>query len=234
MAVTASINDSLDNSTVGELASSATKKQQNSNDIKDNFLNLLVAQLKNQDPTNPMQNNELTTQLAQISTVEGIEKLNSSLGAVVGQMQGNQAMQSSQLIGRKVMIPGDKVLAGSNAEQGISISTFGFELTRPAEHYTVTIKDKSGAVVRVIESKEKEVAQAGVHKILWDGKNADGMDVENGAYSFTVSASYRNQALVTQPLVSAEVNGVTRGEDGTKLDLGLAGSVTMDKVRQIL
>ncbi|PHM70246.1 flagellar hook assembly protein FlgD [Xenorhabdus stockiae] len=230
MAVTASINDSLDNSTIGELASSP-KKKQDSNDIKDNFLNLLVAQLKNQDPTNPMQNNELTTQLAQISTVEGIEKLNKSLGAVVSQMEGNQAMQTTQLIGRKVMIPGDKILTGPSEDKGISVSTFGFELARPAEHVKVTIRNKSGVVVREIESKS---VQNGIHKVNWDGKDADGKEVENSAYSFTVSASYRDQALVTLPLVSAEVNGVTRGEDGTKLDLGLAGTVTMDKVRQIL
>ncbi|WP_340607650.1 flagellar hook assembly protein FlgD [Xenorhabdus bharatensis] len=230
MAVTASINDSLDNSTIGELASSP-KKKQDSNDIKDNFLNLLVAQLKNQDPTNPMQNNELTTQLAQISTVEGIEKLNKSLGAVIGQMEGNQAMQTTQLIGRKVMIPGDKILTGSSEDKGISVSTFGFELARPAEHVKVTIRNKNGVVVREIEFKS---VQNGIHKVNWDGKDADGKEVENNAYSFTVSASYRDQALVTLPLVAAEVNGVTRGEDGTKLDLGLAGTVTMDKVRQIL
>ncbi|PHM58982.1 flagellar hook assembly protein FlgD [Xenorhabdus sp. KK7.4] len=230
MAVTASINDSLDNSTIGELASSP-KKKQDSNDIKDNFLNLLVAQLKNQDPTNPMQNNELTTQLAQISTVEGIEKLNKSLGAVVSQMEGNQAMQTTQLIGRGVMVPGNKILVGSSEEKGISTSPIGLELTRPADNVKITIRDKDGAVVRELDIGKFE---AGVHSFAWNGQNADGKEVVNGAYSFTVSASYRDQALVALPLTYAVVNGVMRGEDGTKLDLGLAGTVTMDKVRQIL
>ncbi|MCE1839743.1 flagellar hook assembly protein FlgD, partial [Enterobacter hormaechei] len=116
MAVTSSINDSLDNSTVGELASLTKAKPQSSDDIKDNFLNLLVAQLKNQDPTNPMQNNELTTQLAQISTVQGVEKLNKTLGAVVGQMENTQSMQTTLLINRGVMVPGDKILVGSSEE----------------------------------------------------------------------------------------------------------------------
>ncbi|MDX7988684.1 flagellar hook assembly protein FlgD [Xenorhabdus sp. 12] len=231
MAVTASINDSLDNTTVGELASGAKTKPQSSDDIKDNFLNLLVAQLKNQDPTNPMQNNELTTQLAQISTVQGVEKLNKTLGAVVGQMDNNQAMQTTLLINRGVMVPGDKILVGSSEDKGISTTPFGFELTRPADDVKITIKDKSGAVVRELDIGKFE---AGVQSFVWDGKDADGKDVENGAYSFTVSASYQNQALVTLPLTYAVVNGVTRGEDGTKLDLGLAGTVTMDKVRQIL
>ncbi|PHM29345.1 flagellar hook assembly protein FlgD [Xenorhabdus budapestensis] len=229
MAVTASINDSLDNSTVGELASITKTQPQKSGDIKDNFLNLLVTQLKNQDPTNPMQNNELTAQLAQISTVEGIEKLNKSLGAIVGQMEGNQTMQTTMLIGRKVMIPGDKILVGSNEKK--EISTFGFELNRPADSVKVTIKDKSGAVVRELDIGK---LNTGVHNLVWDGKDADGKEVADGAYSFTVSASYQDQALVTLPLTQGVVNGVTRGEDGTKLDLGLAGTVTMDKVRQIL
>ncbi|PHM40318.1 basal-body rod modification protein FlgD [Xenorhabdus mauleonii] len=231
MGVTASINDVLDNTTVGELASPTKSKPQSSDDIKDNFLNLLVAQLKNQDPTNPMQNNELTTQLAQISTVQGVEKLNKTLGAVVGQMDNNQAMQTTLLINRGVMVPGDKILVGSNEEKVISTTPFGFELTRPADDVKITIKDKSGAVVRELDIGKFE---AGVQSFVWDGKDADGKDVENGAYSFTVSASYQNQALVTLPLNYAVVNGVTRGEDGTKLDLGLAGTVTMDKVRQIL
>ncbi|MDX7990272.1 flagellar hook assembly protein FlgD [Xenorhabdus littoralis] len=231
MGITTSINDSLDNTTVGELASAAKKNPQSSGEIKDNFLNLLIAQLKNQDPTNPMQNNEMATQFAQISTVEGIEKLNKTLGAVVGQMDNNQAMQTTLLINRGVMIPGDKILVGSSKEKDISITPLGFELTRPADEVKVTIKDKSGAVVR-----EADIGNfsAGVHSFKWDGKDADGKEVADGAYNFTVAASYQKQAVVTQSLTYAEVNGVTRGEDGTKLDLGLAGMVTMDKVRQIL
>ncbi|AOM39499.1 flagellar hook assembly protein FlgD [Xenorhabdus hominickii] len=231
MAVTTSINDSLDNSTVGELAAVTQQQSQNSGDIKDNFLNLLVAQLKNQDPTNPMQNNELTTQLAQISTVQGVEKLNKTLGAVVGQMEGNQAMQTTLLIGRGVLTQGNKILVGSNEEDGISATPFGLELTRPADSVKVTITDKNGAVVQELDFGK---LNAGVHSFIWDGKGADGKDVANSAYSFTVSASYQDQALVTLPLTYAVVHGVTRGEDGTKLDLGLAGTVTMDKVRQIL
>ncbi|OTA21106.1 basal-body rod modification protein FlgD [Xenorhabdus beddingii] len=231
MAVTTSINESLDNTTVGELASVAKTKPQSSGDIKDNFLNILVTQLKHQDPTNPMQNNELTSQIAQISTVEGIEKLNKTLGTIVGQMDNNQAMQTTLLINRGVMVPGDRILVGSSEEEGISTTPLGLELTRPADNVKLTIKDKNGAVVRELDIGK---LNAGVHSFEWNGKDADGKEVVNGAYSFTVSASYQDQALVALPLNYAVVNGVTRSEDGTKLDLGLAGTVTMDKVRQIL
>ncbi|MEQ1964837.1 flagellar hook assembly protein FlgD [Xenorhabdus khoisanae] len=230
MGITSSINESLDNSTVGELASKTQIKQQSSGDIKDNFLKILVAQLENQDPTEPMKNSELTSQIAQISTVHGIEELNKTLGTVVGQMGNNQAMQTTMLINRGVMVPGDKILVGYS-EKDISTSRIGFELTRPADNVKITIKDKNGAVVRELDFGN---CNAGVHNYKWDGKDADGKEVEIGAYSFTVSASYQDQALVTHPLNYAVVNGVMRGEDGTKLDLGLAGTVTMDQVRQIL
>ncbi|MBC8950399.1 MULTISPECIES: flagellar hook assembly protein FlgD [Xenorhabdus] len=239
MGITTSINESLDNSTVGELAKLTNQKPQNSGDIKDSFLNILVAQLKNQDPTNPMQNSEVTSQIAQISTVEGIEKLNKTLGSIVGQMDSNHAMQTVALIGRSVMVPGNEILVGFNGEKNIDAAPLGYELNRPADIVKVTIKDKSGAVVREMEFKKldpnsSEYLSAGVHSFLWDGKDAEGNMLEGKAYNFTVSASQQDQALMIHPLREAKVNGVVRQENSTKLDLGLAGTVNMDQVRQIL
>ncbi|MBC8953478.1 flagellar hook assembly protein FlgD [Xenorhabdus sp. PB62.4] len=232
MAITASINDSLDNTTVGEPASEIKTKSQNSDDIKGSFLKLLIAQLKNQDPTNPIPNSEVTSQIAQISTVEGIETLNKTLGSIVGQMGNNQAMQTTLLIGREVMIPGDKILVGSSEEKGISITRFGLELSQPADSVKVKITEKSGAMVQELNLGQ---LGAGVHTLEWDGKDADGKEVESGAYNFTVSASNKDGQLMATSLTYAEVQGVIRDKDGTKLDLGLAAdTVTMDKVRQIL
>jgi hypothetical protein len=81
----------------------------NASDLQSSFLTLLVAQLKNQDPTNPMQNNELTTQLAQISTVSGIEKLNTTLVPSPA-INSSQSLQAANLIGHGVMIPGPRFL----------------------------------------------------------------------------------------------------------------------------
>ncbi|PHM73765.1 flagellar hook assembly protein FlgD [Xenorhabdus kozodoii] len=245
MGITASINESLDSSTVGELSKLNSQKPQSSRDIKDNFLNVLVAQLKNQDPTNPMQNSELTSQIAQISAVEGIEKLNKTLGSIVGQMDSNhasnQAMQTVALIGRGVMIPGNDLLVGVNEKEGISVAPIGFELNRPADIVKVTIKGKNGTVVKEIEFNKtdpnlsNEYLNAGVHSFKWDGKDAGGNVVEAGAYEFTVSASQQDQVLMVDSLKYAEVYGVMRQENSTKLDLGLkGGTVNMDEVRQIL
>ncbi|MGO3809293.1 MAG: flagellar hook assembly protein FlgD [Proteus vulgaris] len=78
--------------------------------MKGNFLTLLITQMKNQDPTNPMQNNELTSQLAQISTVEGIETLNKTVNNIVGQIDQSQALKASSLVGRGVMVSGNKIV----------------------------------------------------------------------------------------------------------------------------
>jgi flagellar basal-body rod modification protein FlgD len=113
----------------------------NASDLQSSFLTLLVAQLKNQDPTNPMQNNELTTQLAQISTVSGIEKLNTTLGSVSGQINSSQSLQAASLIGHGVMIPGTTILAGTSTTEGNTTTTttpFGVELQQ-ADKVTATI-----------------------------------------------------------------------------------------------
>ncbi|QBY42940.1 flagellar hook capping FlgD N-terminal domain-containing protein [Arsenophonus nasoniae] len=109
MGVVNSINESLDNSRVGAPASQQNIKKKGSDDIQNNFLTLLLTQMKNQDPTNPMQNNELTTQLAQISTVQGVEKLNETVSGLTGQLHASQALNATKLVGQGVMIAGNKI-----------------------------------------------------------------------------------------------------------------------------
>lgn len=105
MSVAVTMNDPS-NAGVKAATGNSSLTGSNAADLQSSFLTLLVAQLKNQDPTNPLQNNELTTQLAQISTVSGIEKLNTTLGSISGQIDNSQSLQASTLIGHGVMIPG--------------------------------------------------------------------------------------------------------------------------------
>jgi len=121
MSVTSSINESYSSSSASSATSSTSLTGSNASDLQSSFLTLLVAQLKNQDPTNPMQNNELTTQLAQISTVSGIEKLNTTLGSISGQIDNSQSLAASALIGHGVMIPGSTILTGKD-----TTTPFGF------------------------------------------------------------------------------------------------------------
>ncbi|MGK3597793.1 flagellar hook assembly protein FlgD [Escherichia coli] len=213
--------------------SSSSLTGSNAADLQSSFLTLLVAQLKNQDPTNPMENNELTSQLAQISTVSGIEKLNTTLGSISGQIDNSQSLQASNLIGHGVMIPGTTILAGTGSEEGAVTTTtpFGVELQQAADKVTATITDKNGAVVRTIDIGE---LTAGVHSFTWDGTLTDGSTAPNGSYNVAISASNGGTQLVAQPLQFALVQGVIRGNNGNTLDLGTYGTTTLGEVRQII
>jgi len=233
MSIAVNMNDTS-SSGVSGTSSSSSLTGSSANDLQSSFLTLLVAQLKNQDPTNPMQNNELTTQLAQISTVSGIEKLNTTLGSVSGQIDNSQSLQAANLIGHGVMIPGTTVLAGSTTTDGsttTSTTPFGVELQQAADKVTATITDSTGAVVRTIDIGE---LSSGVHTFTWDGSMTDGTTAPNGSYKVAISASNGSTQLVAQPLQFGLVQGVIKSSDGNKLDLGTSGTTTLDEVRQII
>ncbi|MBF1995163.1 flagellar hook assembly protein FlgD [Serratia symbiotica] len=227
MAIAATTNEPLDNTIIG---GNSNSRGTNSQDLSNSFLTLLVAQLKNQDPTNPMKNNELTSQLAQINTVQGIEKLNTTLGSISGQINSNQSLQASALIGHGVMVPGSNILAGSK-DGKISTTPFGVELERAADQVTATITNASGQVVRTVQIG---ALTAGVHSFTWDGSLDDGTTAPDGAYKVAINAKGNGEQLVARSLHFGMVNGVIRNASGTKLDLGLAGSATLEEIRQIL
>ena len=234
MSIAASINDISRNTASTPSSALNGTSASSSSDLQSSFLTLLVAQLKNQDPTNPLQNNELTSQLAQISTLSGIEKLNTTLGSISGQINSGQSLQAGSLIGHGVMIPGSDILAGSAGEgddKVVNTTPFGLELMQPADKVSVTITDGSGKIVKTIDLGEQS---AGVHSYSWDGKLDDGTTAPDGAYHFTLSAAQGSTQLVIQPLQFALVQGVTLGSDGNKLDLGTKGTATLDQVRQII
>lgn len=230
MAIAPTISGTQDNSVQSTNNKNGANNSDTSDALNKSFLTLLVAQLKNQDPTNPMKNNELTSQLAQINTVSGIEKLNTTLGALSGQLNGSQSIQASSLIGHGVMVPGKEILVGSE-EGKVSTTPFGIELERAADKVTATISDAAGNVVRTIELGK---LSAGVHSFTWDGTLADSTNVPDGAYTVAITAKNGNEPQVAPALRFAMVNAVTRGSDGAKLDLGMAGTATLDDVRLIM
>ncbi|ADO48965.1 flagellar hook assembly protein FlgD [[Enterobacter] lignolyticus] len=230
MSIAVNVNDPT-NTGVQSTSSSTSLTGSSAADLQSSFLTLLVAQLKNQDPTNPMQNNELTSQLAQISTVSGIEKLNTTLGSISGQIDNGQSLQATALIGHGVMIPGTTVLAGKNTDGQGSTTPFGVELQQAADKATATITDSSGKVVRTLDLGN---LSAGVHTFTWDGTLTDGTVAPDGAYNVSIAASNGTTQLVAQPLKFALVQGVTKGSNGNLLDLGAYGTTTLDEVRQII
>ena len=205
----------------------------NAQSLHNNFMTLLVTQLKNQNPLEPMDNSQMTAQLAQINTVSGIEQLNSTLKGITSQIDQGQLLQASALVGRGVLVPGSNVLVGKSEVEGQNVTTpFGVELKSAVENVTVTLTDSSGNVVRQFELGEMD---AGVHSFTWDGLLDDGSPAPEGAYSIKVEAAIGDTAVPATALNYALVSGVRMGDQGPLLDVGgVQGPVSMDDVRQIL
>src|SRR5690606_39097622 len=145
-------------------------------DTQERFLTLLVTQLQNQDPLNPMDNEQITSQVAQLSTVTGINQLNETLLALSGQLDVSQSMQAAALIGKEILVPGTDIRVGTG-EIGTQVTHFGMELLSPAAGVKVNIMDNAGKVVRTIEL---ENYSAGVHSLEWDGRDDTGATVPDG------------------------------------------------------
>lgn len=209
------------------LSAAVAENQSMANDIQDRFLTLLITQLKNQDPLNPMENAEITSQMAQLSTVNGINQLNSTLLALSGQMDLSQSMQAASLIGRNVLVPGDKIAVG-----GGQATPFGVDVVSPAAGVKVSIVDGSGQVVREYDLGPQSV---GVVDLTWDGLAGNGAAAPDGAYYARVSAVDDSGANVAAgTLTYGRVNSVAYAADGMKLDLGLAGNIGLYDIRKIL
>lgn len=228
---------SIDSSVISGVnsATSSAGSRKASEELNNNFMTLLVTQLQNQDPLNPMENSEMTSQLAQINTVAGIEELNDSLNVINGQINAGQAIQALQLIGEGVLVPGDRVLV-TTTEDGEAMTTpFGIELGEPAANVKVTITNASG---EQINSYDLGPASSGVESFQWNGRNTEGAAVVDGAYQVSVEAvGGDGQAIDITMLNYAVVGGVIpAGADGkVVLDLGAVyGQIGLGEVRQIL
>lgn len=215
-----------DASTVSSLfgASSATAAKSATEETQDRFLSLLVAQMKNQDPLNPLDNAEVTSQLAQLSTVQGIEDMNKTLEALAASMGSNQMAQAANLIGRAVLVPGNTI-APVELENIV-----GFELSRSADAVSVEIHDSAGNLVRSLDLGPRET---GVNMIAWDGLAQDGSAVPDGNYSFQVSAKQDGQVVSHTALSLGLVNSVSQGSQGVQLNLAADRSAGYADVRQI-
>ena len=227
------IDTSVINNINGGGSNGLSAKQ--SDELRESFLTLLVTQLQNQDPLNPMENAEMTSQLAQINTVSGIEELNSTLEGITSQMDANKALQASGLIDKAVLVPGNNVMVSVDPETGSFATPFGIELATGAEKVEVTVTSASGEVVY---SKDLGAVAAGVESFSWGGVANDGAAVPAGAYRFNFKATNAEGELMdSQSLNYALVQGVSPGAGGNdvRLDLGaIYGQVTLDQVKQIL
>lgn len=225
----ASANSVTDNLSITK----KTETKKNTNELgQAAFLELMITQMNNQNPLSPQDNSEFVAQLAQFSSVEGLERLNNSFNSFMS----NNALQASSLVGRSVSVESDK----STLVNG-GIVAGSVDLVYPTNNLKISIYDDKGVLVQTVPVGE---TPKGETVFRWDGQNieinGELLDWEAGdnaatagEYRFEITADQngKNEALKTS--LSANVNSVTIGENG-KLILNLAGigAVEADKVKQ--
>lgn len=207
-------------STIGANGSSAAGAPKSDAGSEDRFLKLLVAQMSNQDPLNPMDNAQVTSQMAQINTVSGIEKLNRTVAGLNAQFVQMQALQGASLVGRDVVVQGDRLAAN---DEGLVQG--GFELGAPADSVNVEILDGAG---RVVDTVAMGAQGAGQHGFEWVPKA--GVDPTQGQRFRVVARSGATQLDAT-PLMRDRVDAVISGGDTLSLALRNSGTVPYSGIK---
>jgi flagellar basal-body rod modification protein FlgD len=194
-------------------------------DLSSQFLNLLVAEMKNQDPTNPLSNDQMVTQLAQLSSVTGINNINDSIQALSGNFQSFQTLQAAGMIGHNVLVP------GSSMQLSDGKAVFGVDLAGAADSVKVTIKDASGKVVHTMNLGAQS---GGVLPLQWDGVTDTGDAASNGTYTFEIEASTAGQSVQATALAFGKLQSVSAGASGITVSVAGIGTVALSDIRQII
>ena len=212
-------------STTGVAATATKTAKTTTQESEDRFLKLLVTQMKNQDPLNPLDNAQVTSQMAQLSTVTGIEKLNTALQAMSTSFASSQSLQAAGMIGRNVLAPGSSLQLLNGMAAG------GFDLKQSVDSAVVKIKDSAGNVLHSVDmGPQKE----GSVMFQWDGVTDSGVNAPNGSYTFEISAAQGGQKVEVDSLALGKVGSVSLGAAGVVLNTDVLGAVDVAKVRQIL
>jgi len=149
---------------------------------KEDFLRLLVTELKNQDPLNPLDSKETVAQLAQFSELEAIMNMSTAMDRVGDMQKSLLYAQAASLVGKKVEGTVDKVKIVKRGDT----PTIKFELEKPA-NIKINIYNKDGDLIRTVDGGEKE---KGLNDVTWDGKDSDGLYVDPGEYGYEIVATY--------------------------------------------
>lgn len=204
----------------GATSSTAATSAQSEAGSQDRFLKLLVTQMQNQDPLNPLDNAQVTSQMAQIQTVAGIEKLNTSLGTMASSFQQAQALQAAALIGRDVLVPGNTMYISEGQGRG------AFELASGADPVTVEVTDGTG---HVIDRISLGALAKGRHHFDWAPEGGTSL----GEVSFKVAAGSGDASAATT-YTRDTVGAVISTANGLELDLFSGQSVAYNTVAAVM
>jgi flagellar basal-body rod modification protein FlgD len=202
-------------------SSSGSNNATDSAASQDRFLKLLVAQLNNQDPMNPMDNAQMTSQMAQINTVSGIQQLNETMKSMSSQFNAMQVLQGASLVGKGVLVESNTLTVQSGVAAG------AVDLSNRADKVTVKVMSPGGQLLETIELGAQD---AGLHGFQWDASKFEGP----GSPTFKVESSLKGVNVPTTSLALDTVMAVST--TGGNLSLELAGrkAIAYSDIRSIL
>ncbi len=194
---------------------------------QEDFMTLMIAQFRNQDPFAPMENGEFLGQLAQFGTVSGIDELNGAFAGLQASIQSEQALQAANLVGRNVLAEtGSGYLATGGAITG------AVELPTSGSYVQVEIEDANGQLVRRLDLGQHP---GGLVAFEWDGRDASGVALDSGEYRVRARFVRGNEVEGAPVLIESRIDSVTLGRGGAGLVLNLDGGAELDlnRVRRI-
>lgn len=203
------------------LQQGAKKKQELG---QEEFLKLMTTQLQNQDPTKPMDNAQFLGQMAQFSTVSGIQQMQESFNSLAASMQSAQTLQATSLVGHGVLVPSDRiVLPDTGGTAGAAQLEAGGDLR-------VEVLDASGQVVRRLDLGTQP---AGLAQFGWDGLDSSGQRLPAGNYSLRAQLSQGGATQSVSTLAVDVVDSVSLGASGVSLNLSGLGTRPLSGISQI-
>jgi len=214
-AATTSTSSALTSSVNGASSVSSTDASQ------DRFLKLLVAQLNNQDPMNPMDNAQMTSQMAQINTVTGIQQVNDTLKNMAEQFTAMQVLQGSSMVGHDVLIEGNTLTINNKSAGG------AVDLSARAESVKVEVLSPSGQVVDTINLGG---LNEGRHNFTWDASAYS----FNGDATFKITATLGGKTISSTALTRATVESVSSNSGTMNVQLAGRSQVPYSSVKAIL
>lgn len=210
---------------LGEPSASARKEMPQFG--ADQFITLMVAQLKNQDPLKPLEPAEFLGQLAQFSTVTGVQGMSDSVAELVGSMRSSQALSGANLVGRDVLAPGSTA-----AFDGAEPVRGAVETPTGAGGIDFVVRDAAGAVVRRIQAAP---VAGGLTEFSWDGRTDSGATAAAGPYRIEALARFGGRAESAQLLLRSQVDSVTLDPAGRGLVLNTVnGPLPLGAVRRVM
>lgn len=214
---------------IGLTSSPATQSRMGRADLtSSDFLRLMTEQLKNQDPLKPLSNAEFVSQMAEMSTAQGVGDLETAMGAMAASINGDQALRGAALIGRNALIETDRLALGADADGALSAS--GVAAAPGAGLITVDITSANGALVRRLQVQAQG---AGDVAFQWDGTNAQGQAVAPGTYLMRASFGSGRDAQAVGTGTMAPIESVTLDPQGMLLNLRGLGTAPLSAIRRI-